>query len=100
MIRSEGGKETQVYVVYRSPNSSPVNDSNLNNWINRLNGYYIICGDFNYPGIDWQNQSSDAKRVDFLDAVQSKFLWQHVEGGTHNSENVLVLNILGVWARS
>ena len=91
-VKEEGDTgETFIYVCYRSPNSSTANDLKLNEWIETLNGKYMLIGDFNYPNIKWNSRTCDGKGGDFLEVVERKFLSQHVEGGTHVSGNDLDL---------
>jgi len=42
--------------------------------------HVLIFGDFNYPGIDWDTQTSVASvnEQEFLDYFRVSFLWQHV----------------------
>ena len=84
---------TSIYCEYRSPNLSQPNDEKLLEWMRRREGRYVMCGDFNYPGIKWDEGRSDAKGRDFLEVIQSKFMWQHVSVGTHTSGNTLDLVI-------
>ena len=49
------GQDVTVHVIYRSPNSSSTNDEELNKWVKSLSGKFIIIGDLNYPGIQWEN---------------------------------------------
>ena len=52
----------------------------------------IFVGDFNYPKINWENQTTNDRKSDnFLQAVQDNFLTQHVNFATHNSGNILDL---------
>jgi len=51
----------------------------------------ILIGDFNLPGINWQNGVSDSKGRDFLEATEEKFLEQLVEFPTHVKGNTLDL---------
>ena len=90
-VRRRDGGEARIYLVYRSPNSTTVNDDKLCEWMMTLSGDYVIIGDFNLPGIDWEENSTDAKGQKFLETVESKFLTQHVEEGTHESGNKLDL---------
>ena len=49
------------------------------------NTYLLICGDFNYREIDWENESSDEKNehlTTFINTVQDCFLHQHVTENT------------------
>ena len=47
----------------------------------RNDAYLLICGDFNYHGIDWVNESA-VKQSDhlatFINTIQDCFLHQHV----------------------
>ena len=86
-----GRENVNVHFVYRSPNSSRENDAALNEWIRDMRGTNVIIGDFNYPDIDWDTESSGAKARDFLAAIVERGLEQHVEEATHISGNVLDL---------
>ena len=51
----------------------------------RNDAYLLICGDFNYREIDWENESSNEKSEhcsSFLNTIQGCFLHQHVTGPT------------------
>ena len=54
-----------------------------------INGFshLLICGDFNYSGIDWGNlslQPSSAPIIQtFLDTTQDLYLFQHITEPTH-----------------
>ena len=73
-IKGDKGVATSIYCVYRSPNSSQLNDEKLLEWMRRREGRYVMCGDFNYPGIKWDEGRSDVKGRDFLEVIQSKFM--------------------------
>ena len=62
-IKANNGEVTGVYLVYRSPNSSQENDKKLLEWMGKCEGRYVICGDFNYPGIKW-GRAEATKRVE------------------------------------
>ena len=47
-LKTKNG-EMRVLAVYRSPNSSRANDEELCRYVERMNGTYIIVGDFNFP---------------------------------------------------
>ena len=57
----------------------------------KCEGRYVICGDFNYPGIKWGESRSDAKGREFVELVEAKFMHQHVNIATHISGNTLDL---------
>jgi endonuclease/exonuclease/phosphatase family metal-dependent hydrolase len=79
-----------VGVVYRSPNASEQCSQQLNEAIHEMVSssfsHVLIVGDFNYPAINWLDQSCSAP-VDhpshkFLNCVQDTFLYQHVVEAT------------------
>ena len=87
----EGRGDIAIYVVYRSPNSTSVNDGLLCSLMDGLRGKFVIVGDFNYPGIRWTTGGSDAKGRPFYETVTERCMTQHVEIPTHISGNVLDL---------
>ena len=58
--------------------------------------YLLICGDFNYREIDWENESSNENSEhcsSFLNTIQDCFLHQHVTEPTrcrHGEESSLL----------
>ena len=79
-------------VLYRSPNCSNDENANINNLLNYLfNTYHnyniILCGDFNYPFIDWKKEtcSKDVGECnkDFFDTIQNNYLFQLCKEPTH-----------------
>ena len=79
--------------IYRSPTKEK--DATLNSTmqvcellskaVERKNTYLLICGDFNYREIDWENESSDEKNehlTTFINTVQDCFLHHHVTENT------------------
>jgi len=76
--------------IYRSPYGDIVNSTtSICDLLRSINGYsyLLICGDFNYSGIDWDNlsllPSSPPIVQDFIDATQDLYLVQHVMEPTH-----------------
>ena len=80
-----------IYAVYRSPSSSEENNARLVEWVKTVRGRAVAIGDFNYPGIDWENGRSDARGRAFYEACNDNFLEQHVKESTHTSGNRLDL---------
>ena len=79
-------------VIYRSPNSSEVNNQKLCDLIGNLSGKAnVVIGDFNYPNIDWSNNTGSNKDQDFLNVVNDKFLTQMITFPTHKLGNTLDL---------
>ena len=77
--------ELLVCVVYRSPNSSDDNNNlmfDLLRYINKFNkDKFIIIGDFNFPGIDWDHwitRNKNKLELEFINLLQDNFLIQHV----------------------
>ena len=57
----------------------------------------MICGDFNYPEIDWQNESSNENSghcSSFLNTIQDCFLHQHVTEPTRYGEEPSLLDLV------
>ncbi|XP_076053668.1 uncharacterized protein LOC143032672 [Oratosquilla oratoria] len=101
------GNRILIGVVYRPPASNRESNDLLNDMI-RLSGNYnssyqvLICGDFNFSGIEWERNEVyregqnviDAQK--FLDATNDCFLLQHVGEATHNidQENPTRLDLI------
>ncbi len=79
--------------IYRSPNCTSDNNDNLNLFLKQLNmsSHTLICGDFNFPEINWNlltsSKSEEHKSTKFLTAVQDTFLFQQVDKPTHFRAN-------------
>jgi len=86
-----------VGCIYRSPSTNPYQSTNeLCDLLVSLQGYsnVLICGDFNYPNINWSSLScSTTYSQAFLDAVHDSYLFQHVTTPTHYRLNTTA-NIL------
>ena len=79
-----------VGCIYRSPNSSILNDENLNTFLHMASSFQshlLLAGDFNHPEINWREGISprdpNHKATLFLEAVRDAFLYQHVQNPTH-----------------
>ena len=88
-----------IYVVYRSPNSSVENNIQINDFIRSVPANSIIVGDFNYPNVDWELMCSNGNATDFVDAINEHFLTQHVTFPTHDGGNTLDLVISNIPSR-
>ena len=89
------GKPIIVGVVYRTPSSSRENNDFLLDLFTVCDTYsdkaqILVCGDFNYGAIDWENSCvvSEGQHVvdarKFLDMYNDLFFHQHVDEWTHN----------------
>ena len=61
------------------------------NLLNIIGGFshLLICGDFNYPGINWSLSTSICPNAQlFLDTIQDLYLHQHVSSPTRYRLNV------------
>lgn len=74
---------------YRSPNSVETNNQNINELLLSMSSqrysHVLVCGDFNYPAIDWTLHSTTRATPSgsaFLEAIDNSFLYQHVRGHT------------------
>ena len=85
-------KTCTVYLVYRPPSSSAENGNWLAEMVNSCPTNTLMIGDFNLPGINWKNLTSDTgKGAQFLDACTERGLNQLVHFPTHNKGNILDL---------
>ena len=85
-----------IYVVYRSPNSSIDNNNSLNNLLRNIPENSLIVGDFNHPSVDWELHTGNLHASDFLEAINENFLTQHVDFPTHDGGNILDLVISNI----
>ena len=76
--------------VYRSPSSSDTNNRDLESMLRTVSEmrvqHLIVVGDFNYPGIDWQEcvsldrEGSDSDQ--FTECLKDCYLTQHIDKPT------------------
>ena len=94
-----------VGAVYRSPNSDDQRNENINNLVAKAADQ---TGDFNYPGIKWNDGGtctlkSDHPASKFLETVTDTYLFQHVKqptrirkGQEHNTLDLILTNEEGM----
>ena len=86
-LSNVGEDDLNLQVVYRSPNSSDLNNKNLLNHISNLSQNTIVIGDFNCPEINWNtftvNAPEDSISQGLLNVSQDKFLEQYVNFPTN-----------------
>ena len=80
-----------LFVVYRSPNSTHENNEKLLDLLKDIKNPAIILGDFNYPGINWGCLSGPGDLQRLVDLTLDKFWDQWVSFPTHTSGNCLDL---------
>ena len=79
-----------VTSIYRSPSSSNEECIKLNNLFkdiyNKQYSHILTLGDFNYPGIDWINWTTESNQGDsqyeFIETVRDCYLYQHIQEPT------------------
>ncbi len=92
-ISLRGSDRLLIGCVYRSPNSVKANDEtmikDLINICQKSYSHTFICGDFNYPGINWINndECNSLNARLFLEGVRDCYLHQHVIEPTHYRPN-------------
>ena len=79
------GNKAIFGTIYRKGRSGPINNKLLNECITKAACFYdhiIICGDLNYPEINWKNFEVNAgpysAPAQFLNNINSNYLVQHV----------------------
>ena len=80
-----------VILIYRSPNSSVVNNSKLTSIIENAPTNTMVIGDMNYPNVDWVSMTSDNIGRDFMNACLDSNFSQLVNFATHRRNNILDL---------
>ncbi|XP_072032859.1 uncharacterized protein [Amphiura filiformis] len=83
-VRLQGEDRLLIGCVYRSPNSTDINNKKLWDLINDVCGrtfsHLLVVGDFNHPEIDWESWTSSAgdnhESSLFLDCLQDNYLHQ------------------------
>lgn len=89
-IDLEGDDRLLVGCIYRSPNSSDDNNTDINKALKQFSdgrSHVLIMGDFNHPEINWTDETSPTdpnhRAYKFMEAVRDSFLYQHVTEPTH-----------------
>ena len=90
-IKLMGHDSLLVSCIYRSPSSDTLQSTiGLCKLLTEIDDHthLLICGDFNYPDIDWSSNccSNHCSQL-FLDTVQDKYLFQHEEAPTRHVQN-------------
>ena len=88
-VRLGSGDDLIIGLLYRSPNSSKEETSqmimDINNVLAGNYKYVMIMGDLNFPEISWDTGtvlSGGAHVQEFLDCVRDNYLYQHVTSPT------------------
>jgi len=88
---STKSEKLDVFLIYRPPSSGQNNLTELCEIVRQADKNTVMIGDFNLPGTDWANESSDAKGRELLETVQEEGFEQLVSFPTHTKGNILDL---------
>ena len=89
-------KVFRLALVYRPPNNSEINNTNLINQIkDNCSESTILIGDFNYPHINWETFGASTDFVNFRGLCLDKYLIQMVTESTRG-ENILDLVLTNI----
>ena len=80
-----------VTLVYRSPRSSQENTAELCKLFENNKDNSIFIGDFNFPGINWSDLTSDRGSEQFLNCTLNNHFEQLIDFPTHVRGNTLDL---------
>ncbi len=83
------GITNTIFLIYRSPSSTDI--EGLAGIIKSAPNNTLFVGDFNLPGINWENWTGSGRVGDFLDAAGENFFEQLVTFPTHLKGNILDL---------
>jgi hypothetical protein len=86
-------KPLNIVLIYRPPNSGFANTEELCKLIEGAEGDTILIGDFNYPEIDWNSNTTTARSQPIIEAIAAKQMQQLIYFPTHTKGNVLDLVI-------
>ena len=103
-VKLQDDDKLLIGCIYRSPNSSDTNNENMLNSLRQICkeakfSHLLLCGDFNIPEIDWNEEVSlkgpDHLAFEFMECIRDCFWYQHVRNPTRSRrdqvENVLDL---------
>lgn len=89
-------QKLNIFLIYRSPNSTSQNDIILNEFLQHVPPNSILTGDFNFPCIRWDRLTGSSASGNFVEATQQAFLQQFVDFPTQQSGNILDLVLTNV----
>ena len=93
---TSGGEKYYIYLVYRPPSSGQENKELLSELVREASRNSLMIGDFNLPGIDWDDGVAEARDQPFVKAMQDSFFRQLVDFPTHTKGNILDLVITNI----
>ena len=84
-------RSLNITLIYRPHSSRDENTDELCKLIEKARKNYIFIGDFNFPGINWEYETSDRKGANFLQCTKDNYLEQLIDFKTHIRGNTLDL---------
>ena len=84
-------RNLNITLIYRPPSSRDENTDELCKLISTAGKNSIFIGDFNFPGINWEFETSDRKGASFLKSTKDNYLEQLIDFKTHIRGNTLDL---------
>ena len=90
-VRKESKQNLIVTLLYRPPRVNNENTEELCKLFENVGENSIFLGDFNFPNINWINQTSDRSSDQFLQCTINKNYEQLIDFPTHVRGNVLDL---------
>ena len=85
-------EKLDIILIYRPPSSGQDNLTELCEILRTVDENTLLIGDFNLPGIDWEEeQSKDSKGRELLDIATEGGMQQLVNFPTHTKGNILDL---------
>ena len=92
----ENNDTKYVYLVYRPPSAGQLSKDKLCVLLGQAEKNSIFIGDFNLPGIDWQNVTAQGSDVRIVEAAQESGLTQLMHFPTHINGGCLELVLKNV----
>ena len=87
-----GGQPLNIVLVYRPPSAGADNTEKLCEILRKLETNTIVIGDFNLPGVVWEErEGGGAKARQLVETVEKEGLQQMVSFPTHVKGNILDL---------
>jgi Endonuclease-reverse transcriptase/Reverse transcriptase (RNA-dependent DNA polymerase) len=87
------------YLIYRPPNSSAENMTNLAELLRTADKNSVFIDDFNLPSVDWEAGTARNNEKIVLETAEDMFLQQLVEFSTHIKGNILDLVLTNIQER-
>ena len=91
LSKDDGTDNLSVTLVYRPPRARAENTLELCKLFENTSANSIFIGDFNFPSINWQDQTADRSCENFLECTLDNNFEQMIHFPTHVRGNILDL---------